>query len=363
MAFVIPSLGSGGAERVVSTLANELSAFYDVTIICFTKTDPFYKLGTNVKLLYCVDHIAPSTNMIQAIKSNYKLLKKLTKHLKKEKADVCIGFLTSANVLSALASKWVKIPCIISERIDPKNSKVNKFWDSLRRYCYKKATYLVVQTEEIKAYFANYFPGDHIYILQNPINRELTEKRNGHQYPKENFILNVGRLNDQKGQDTLIEAFSEMKNQEWKLLIVGEGKNRKQYEALISKLQLHEKVELIGSTKDISSYYNRAGIFAFTSRFEGFPNALIEAMHFGVPSISTNCPTGPSEIIKHGENGFLIPVDDKEELKAGLNELITNPEKRNKFSIEGMKSVEKFKSDNVIKQWDELIKRCLSSRT
>lgn len=361
IAFVIPSLGSGGAERVVCTLANELSVLYDVTIISFIKVDPFYKLDSNVRFLYCVDSISPSTNIIQAVKSNFILLNRLIKLLKKERIDVTIGFLTSANVLAALASKWIKIPCIISERIDPKNSKVNKFWDSLRKRVYKKASFLVVQTPEIKAFFERYVPKNNIYILHNPINKELTQKRNGIGIPKENYILNVGRLSDQKGQNILIEAFSEIESEEWRLLIVGEGKNRKAYEHLIGNLELKERVELVGATKDISKYYNEAGIFAFTSRYEGFPNALIEAMHFGIPCIATDCPTGPSEIINNGLNGFLIPIDDKEQLKICLKTLISDIEKRKKFGTEGMRAVEKFRSENVVNQWNELIVKCLSS--
>ncbi|RAJ16058.1 glycosyltransferase family 4 protein [Arenibacter echinorum] len=354
LAFVIPSLGAGGAERVVSTLANTLTTDYEVYIISFIKVVPFYQLHKDVRLLHCVDNVPPSRNIFNALKSNYILLKKINAIVKKEKIQLLIGFLTSANVLSVLAAKSNSIPCIISERNNPNKNKANKFWKLLKSFSYPKANFLVVQTREIKEYYASSVDEKKLIILPNPISNELSLKRDNEVF-KENVILNVGRLTNQKAQDVLIKSFSEIEDKNWKLLIIGEGPKKKEYEQLIENLDLKNRVIIKSKIQNIDKYYNSSKIFAFTSIFEGFPNALIEAMHFGIPSISTDCPTGPSELIKDGINGFLIPMNNEEVLTEKINQLISREDLRLSFGKNGQKAVDQFKVDAVVKQWNKII--------
>ena len=358
IAFVIPSLGAGGAERVVSTLANALSKDYQVCIITFIKIVPFYQLNKDVQLFYCVDKIAPSRNIFNALKSNYILLNNINTIIKREKIELLIGFLTSANVLSVLAAKSNSISCIISERNNPNKNKANKFWKLLKNFSYPKANFLVVQTKEIKEFYASGVDEKKLIILPNPISDELSLKRDNNVL-KENIILNVGRLTYQKAQDVLIKSYSKIDDKNWKLLIIGEGPKQKEYEQLIEKLDLKDRVTIKSKTKNIDKYYNSCGIFAFSSIFEGFPNALIEAMHFGIPCISTDCPTGPSELIEDGINGFLIPMNNEEVLTKKINQLISKEELRLSFGKKGQKTVDQFKVDSVVEQWNKIIKRCL----
>ncbi|MCM4172553.1 glycosyltransferase family 4 protein [Arenibacter sp. TNZ] len=354
IAFVIPSLGAGGAERVVSTLANALIKNYEVYIITFIKIVPFYKLHKDVQLVHCVDKITPSRNIFNALKSNYILLKKINAIVKKEKIQLLIGFLTSANVLSVLAAKSNSIPCIISERNNPNKNKVNKFWKILKNFSYHKANFLVVQTKEIKEYYVSSVTEEKLIILPNPISDELSLKRDKKAL-KENIILNVGRLTRQKAQDVLIKSFSRIDDKNWKLLIIGEGPKKKDYEQLVEKLDLKDRVLIKSKTKNIDKYYNSCSIFAFSSIFEGFPNALIEAMHFGIPCISTDCPTGPSELIEDGINGFLIPMNNEEVLTEKINQLISKEDLRLSFGKNGQKTVDQFRVDYVVKQWNRII--------
>jgi GalNAc-alpha-(1->4)-GalNAc-alpha-(1->3)-diNAcBac-PP-undecaprenol alpha-1,4-N-acetyl-D-galactosaminyltransferase len=359
IAFVIPSLAPGGAERVVSTLANNLINTFEVSIITYIKVEPFYNLHPNIKIHFCVDSISPSTNIFSALNSNYLLFQRISSIVKKEKIELLIGFLTSANVLSVLVSKYNSIPSIISERINPYSTNTPKIWQALRKITYPKANYVVVQTNEIKCYYSTNIKESKLVILPNPISDELTSQRENNPL-KENIILNIGRLTNQKAQDILIEAFSQTKNQNWKLLIVGEGPKKKEYEVLINNLELQEKVILVGKTKDISTYYNKSKIFAFTSIFEGFPNALIEAMHFGLACISTDCPTGPSELITDDIDGNLIPMNNKNLLVDKLNILMENEAKRIEFGKNAMKKVEQYEVDKVVNDWKKIIKSSLS---
>jgi len=352
--FILPNLAAGGAERVISTLANDFSTKYNVCIITLNKSEIFYALHKDVKTLYCIENIIPSKNIFDAIKLNCLLLKKILFYLKQEKPDLVISFITSSNILSIIATMLRNIPCIISERNFPNTNRTSKTRRYLRKLLYKKANFLVVQTEEIKNYFSSIIAEEKIVILPNPIAKELTKSRNSNSI-KENVILNVGSLTSQKAQDVLIKAFANIDNDNWKLIIIGEGGKRKEYEALIRSLKLQNKVILLGLTKDISLYYNSATIFAFTSLFEGFPNALIEAMHFGLPCISTDCPTGPSKLIENGENGFLIPINNQKKLENCLTKLISDKNLQNTFGKNAMSTTKQFDVDTVILQWDSLI--------
>ena len=354
IAFVIPSLSSGGAERVVSTLSNEMVKDYNVVIINFAANTPFYPLDDRIKLRYCRDKIEPSQNSWESLKLNYGLYQRLSAIFKMEKVDVGIGFMTAANVITILAAKANKLPVIISERIDPNHSETNFIWKHIKKWLYPKTDYLIVQTEQIKKFFVRRVSESKVRILPNPLSSDLCPNNNGNSKRK-NIILNVGRLSNQKGQDILIKAFANLNPLEWELVIVGEGPKREAYEKLIEDFGMEERILLVGQIKDISKYYRSAKIFAFTSHFEGFPNALIEAMFMGLACISTDCPTGPSELISNGENGFLIKVNDEKVLSEKLRILIKSQKLIESYSKAAQKSVQKFKAENVSKEWKRII--------
>lgn len=359
ISFVIGSLTAGGAERVVSTLSNQLMVKYEVHIIILTKCEPFYKLDKNIKLFHCREDFLPSSNIFQAIKTNYALYKSIYTYLKNNHIDLVIGFITSVNILTILASRKIKIPCIISERIFPEKYDIEIQWAILRKLLYRKANYLVVQTNDIREQFKTIINYDRIFILKNPIATELTEARNK-EYKKENIILNIGRLTNQKAQDLLIKAFANVENHDWKLMIVGHGEKQNEYEELIKSLKLDNKILLIGQTKDIAQLYNKSKIFAFTSKFEGSPNALIEAMHFGLSCVSTDCPTGPSELIHDGDNGFLIPIGNQKKLESRISNLMLDEKLRDKFGTNAMKSVIPYEARLVTKEWIQLFEKLLN---
>ena len=355
IAFVIGALTSGGAERVISTLSNALTNDYEVVIIAFRKGKPFYPLNTKVKVIFCLDEIPPSKSIFDSIRLNTKLLSRLIKLLKLEKIEVALGFITMANVLTIIASKFCGIPCIISERNNPYTDASPRFWKFLRRITYPLANTLVVQTQKIKGFYEKKIRPEKIVILPNPISKELSKKRDPN-LPKKNFILNVGRLHEQKNQKLLINAFSNLNSEDWQLVIIGDGPEKKHLNRLIQNSRNPKSIILAGKKQNIEEYYNRAKIFAFTSNYEGFPNALIEAMHFGIPCISTDCPTGPSELIDD-KNGFLIPVENQKALEEKMQILINNSALRNLFSKRSPAATKRFEEQNVIVKWKEIIDR------
>ncbi|MBU2996744.1 glycosyltransferase family 4 protein [Cellulophaga baltica] len=361
IAFVVGSLTAGGAERVISTLSNELIERYEVSIIQLVKEKPFYNLNSKIKIFSCREEKKISSNSIESITNNYYFYKKISSYLKEEKIDIVIGFITSTNILSILASRKAKIPCIISERNNPEiENAPKKKWNFLRNVLYKKANYLVVQTEQIKSFFDKLLEPNNVVILANPLSQEITEK-SLQKNTKENIVLNIGRLTEQKAQHLLINAFSNIDNNDWKLIIAGEGKLRDKYQKMIDDLGMTDKISLIGKTKNVVGLYQKSKIFVMTSKFEGFPNVLIEAMYMGLAPISTNCPTGPSELINSNENGYLIEIDDQKALENKLIKLIQNENLIQDFGSKAHIAAKPFEATKITSEWEILIKDCLNN--
>ncbi|MDB9961272.1 glycosyltransferase family 4 protein [Oceanihabitans sp.] len=357
IAFILPSLKAGGAERVVSTLSNQLINTFDVVIVVLYNCTPFYPLDKRVEIHFCKEY-SRTLSFTDSIRNHFDLMKRCKKYVKNAKADIIIGFTTTANIYSVLISKRIRLPSIISERIHPDYNIVNHFWNIIRKHIYPKSNALVVQTQEIMNYFLSFTDEKKVVIINNPLAEELVAQKNSVSL-KVNHIICVGRLDLQKNQELLIRAFSNIKRKDWKLLLIGEGQLRSHYEKLIIDLNIEEYIELVGNIQDISKYYNTAKIFVLPSNFEGFPNALIEAMSFGLACIATNCPSGPSEIIKDNENGFLIPVHDQMELENKLQLLIDNSELQKQFSLKAIESTAIFDAAYIADKWKELIYKVL----
>lgn len=357
IAFIIPSLETGGAERVVSSLANELIDDFDVTIIAYYNCTPFYKLDERIDFKFCkIDYIKGENSLM----THFQLFTRTYKILKSKKINLVIGFMSTANIYAIVSSKLLRIPNIISERSNPNYNDISNFWVKLRRLIYPYANKLVIQTNGIKDYFNDIINEEQFETIKNPLAKDLILKRDLNSI-KDKLILNVGRLSPSKNQDLLIKAFANIDHKDWKLIIVGEGEFKKELSRLIDFYKLEDKVILIGNEPNVSKYYNTASIFAFTSKHEGFPNVLTEALYFGLPTISTNCSFGPSELINDLENGFLIPVGDQIQLEEKLKILMTDSDLRKKFSNNAINSTVNFEGTKISLKWKSLITKLLNA--
>ncbi len=165
----------------------------------------------------------------------------------------------------------------------------------------------------------------------------------------------MGRLESQKNQLELIEIFSDLAVEDWKLVIVGSGSRKDELLIKIEELQLLDKVLLYEFTQDIASFYSRASIFALTSRFEGFPNALAEALSYGIPCVCYNCETGPSELIRHGSNGYLVDLGDRHSFKLHLETLSKDLDIRKIMGLKAIQSIQHLKSKNISKDYFNIV--------
>ena len=360
IAFVIGGLTPGGAERVISNLSNSLIKYFDVTIITFIESDPFYKLNDSVKVVSCFNELPKPNSFIGSLKLNYSILKRVSEITKREGINLLIGFITQANIKAVLAARLNKIPCLISERNDPLKNDIPKFWMLLRKFIYPKANCLIVQTEKVKQVYESMIKTKEMVVLPNPISSELSQLRAPYTANREKIILSVGTFNNDKRQEKIINAFNEIKSDDWQLLLLGDGPNESKLRDLIEELNLSHKVQLISKVKNVQDYYNKASVYAFASKAEGFPNVLLEAMHFGLPSISTDCNYGPSELIIDGENGFLVPVNDQDMFVKKLRELVNNDNIKKSFSVKSKESTVNYLDTYVTNSWKTLILKYLT---
>jgi glycosyltransferase involved in cell wall biosynthesis len=168
-------------------------------------------------------------------------------------------------------------------------------------------------------------------------------------------IVAMGRMRHQKGFDLLLKAFASCSNPEWRLVIFGEGQERKGFELLIRELGLEGKVFMPGVVKDSMSLLKQADLFVMSSRFEGFPNALLEAMACGLPVISFDCPSGPGEIIRNGVDGLLVAPEDVNAMADAMKRLMADGEERKRLGTRAIEVLDRFGIEKVMKKWEELL--------
>jgi GalNAc-alpha-(1->4)-GalNAc-alpha-(1->3)-diNAcBac-PP-undecaprenol alpha-1,4-N-acetyl-D-galactosaminyltransferase len=355
LAFIISSLGSSGAERVLSLMANYWAQNnYGIIVITFDNSTPFYLLEDGIKLEQ-LSLLKNSVSVFSAIANNITRIKIIRKKLIELDPDIVISFMTENNILSTIGCRIINKPIIIAERISYDFLK-SWVWVSLRKIVYRFSNALIVQTRYDKEKYnclANTF------VINNPLNlREIVLNTNR----AEKNILAVGRLNKQKGFDRLIKAFSHLASKDWKLSIIGEGSERSNLEKLIFDLNLEDYISLPGITKAIEKWYKKSSIFVLSSRTEGFPNVLCEAMAYGCACISFDCIAGPNEIITDKVDGYLVKNGDIYALSEKMDFLINNSEERRRIGKEAMKIRDRLNIDSIMSQWDKIIEKVLTGQ-
>lgn len=351
--LIIHSLYSGGAERVMSILTNYWAAKgWDITLLTFcSPTDsPFYDLDRAIT--YCPLNInQDSSGLLSALTHNWHRLRVLRSAIVHSRPDVVISFMTTTNILVLLATRGLKIPILVSERNDLEAYHPGGYWELLRRWTYQFADRIIVQTAKAAAYFPPSMQSQ-VTLIPNPVLRPLRSQVSEVTLPKHSIVA-VGRLEPQKGFDLLLRAFAALKNDfpAWKLTILGEGTLRPALLALCEELGIRDRVDLPGRAKDIYGFLKAADLFVMPSRFEGFPNALCEAMACGLPVISTDCP-GCCDIIRDGLDGLLVPRENVAELTGAMKLLLSDEAKRQALSARAPEVVERFSLEKIMDMWE-----------
>lgn len=359
--FVTSTLTSGGAERVISLLANNFAERgYEVEMIALTSISPdYYSLNPKVKFIHA-DKV-----------SKGGLLGELwwfRQHIKKEQPDVVIAFMEAVYEFVLLALLGTKVPVISSERKDP--ATLGPLRKILRWILLPTAKAHVVQTQHIKNYYSKRIQKK-THIIYNPVNERVFETSHDNDDDNDNpelkikderlnRIISVGRLYPQKNQKMMIEAFAKIapKFPEWTLVIYGEGPERDSLESLVSNLksQVSSHISLPGRCETVIEEVAKSKVFCLSSDYEGMSNAMIEALCVGTPVISTRV-SGTDELIRDGENGLLVDIGDTEGLAQAFEKLLSNQELRTQLGKEGQKLATQFKTDTIVDQWENLVHR------
>lgn len=342
---VLPSMVHGGAERVVARLSTQLSVLGNCcSIVMLREETVFYEMDPSVELFSAVPKRMAHANKVLA---GMMQLVSLVRHGRRWRPDVMIGVMTYSAVMTTLAARAVGARAIVAERVSP------ALWDRhglslrmLRNRMYKMCDGFIAQTAAASEAAKRWLPAERIRVIPNPA-RAITAYP---AVPREKIVLNVARLDRKKRQKELIETFAALNAPEWKLAILGDGKLRVELEATVRKLGVESKVILAGAVADVDHWLARSAIFVLSSESEGLPNALIEAMSAGMACISYDCETGPRELIRHGENGMLVPVGDTGALAAALQRLMVDPAWRNTLGAEAKKIAERLDHGLIARQ-------------
>jgi glycosyltransferase involved in cell wall biosynthesis len=358
--IIMSGLGAGGAERVASTLANHwVGRGYKVSVLSFEKASApsYYTYSKDVVIhrLGLPPARMPKHLAVAAFVRRIGTIRKVSREIA---PDVIVSFLTRPNVLTLIATHGLGIPVIISERSNPALQYPGPLWSWLRRSLYPRAFSLVTMTEGA----ANFFSQD-IRKITRVIPNPVTLPPEWRDLRGTNMLVAVGRLEPVKGFDLLIRSFADVASQhpDWKLKIWGDGNERALLEAMRDKLELRGRVHLPGLTSKAGTWIETADAFVLSSYYEGWPNALIEAMASGLPVVSTNCAWGPADMIRNGDDGILVPPGDPASLSTALSRLMGDPVLRSRLGKAARRSASRFSPDTVFAQWDRLLAAAMAS--
>lgn len=357
------SLAGGGAERVVATLANHWARQgWKVTVVTLEpESEDFYALAPSVRRV-ALNLAGASSNVLDALLQNFYRIKALRKTLKQLRPEVALAMMSTPNVILALAATGLAdVRTVGSERCYPPHAPLGRLWNTLRRKTYGRLNAVVALTSECAQWITANSSATQVPVIPNPSVWPLPVKPPAiapHALcaPGRKLLLAVGRLDAVKNFGVLIDVFSLLAERypDWDLVILGEGPQRAMLEAAIGDRKLHERVRVPGIAGNVGQWYARADLFVMTSRSEGFPNALAEALSHGLAAVSFDCNTGPRDIIRHGIDGLLVPVEDAVGLGQALDRLMGDAVLRGQLAARAVEARERFSIGKIAGMWEAL---------
>lgn len=363
--IVISSMGPGGAERVVSRLsADWVGRGRQVSILTLSPEPSFYELDARVEYI-ALDLMAPSGNKWAGAISNVGRLRVLRKTIRSLKPDVIISFMDKTNILVLLATRGLGIPVIISERTYPGSYRPGVEWEAMRRAAYRFASCVVAVTNDMRTALERRGIRN-IEVIPNPvvpIAASGSAIRDGDTERGAGIVMAAGRLEHLKGFDLLIESFASLHRAHpgWELVIVGQGELRDELTRQAGACGAAHRIRFPGIVDDLPKALAEVQIFVLCSRNEGFPNVLVEAMAAGKAVVAADCLSGPREIISHGDNGLLVPVEDAGALARALDQLMSDAGLRQRLGESARKVAETYSLDGVMQKWDRIVDEAIAA--
>lgn len=367
--FFVGSMNAGGAERVAATLVNAWAARGDEVCLVMThlgSQQSFYALHPQVKCVPLSQYLPKRGRWLKPL-AKARAIRAIYEDFQ---PDLVLSFLTNVNINVLFALKGVTTPVVVSERTHPVYSQSATYiLRLLRRWLYGRASRVVLQTAASARDFSRVQKHSHAYaVIPNPIDPKLLQRppayEEGVRMPPK--VIALGRLAKVKRFDLLIKAFASLPvaYHTWELHLYGDGPQRAALEQLAQEQGVSNRVFFQGRTDKPWQKLSESQLFVLCSAYEGFPNALLEAMALGLPCITVDCPSGPAEISAQGKVARLLSADaDVNQLADALEQLMGDPKQRRSLGMAARESVtRRYALEAVLSRWDELFTELQSNK-
>lgn len=368
LTIVIHSLSGGGSEHAAAAMASYWAeAGRDVMLVTLDSVEndqiafspKVERVGLGV--------MGESSGVWSAIKANQWRIQTLRDALVESAPDRVISLTDRTNVLTLLAARGTDLKIVVSERTDIRHHRIGRVWEWLRKRTYPSACSIVVQTEAVREAMKPIARQALLQVIPNSVSPLATplEKATLDLPEDRSWFVGVGRLSHEKGFDRLIDAFAQIAEHcsDWNLLIIGDGPEKSNLQNAAREHSLTDRVTFPGWIESPWSAFPpstppTASIAVLPSRYEGFPNALLEAMSQGIAPIAFDCESGPSEIIRHDENGLLVPQGNVLELATAMQTLAQDNDRRTKLASFAREVNDRFSPERIFAKWEDVLRDC-----
>lgn len=359
VAIVLHALGCGGAERAATLLADGLAARgHRVTVLTLDDGSAgFWPLRPDVERV-ALDLRAPSRSLVGALRVNLRRARVLRAALARVDPEVVISFVLETNVLAWLATRPLRTPLIASERTDPRLHAGKRAWRALGRFAYRRSELVVANSAAVARWLEGTLGHGRVAWVPNMV--ALPEPLPARASGERPFVLSLGRLDAVKGHAELLHAFARSPAAAgFELVIVGHGPERSRLEELARSLGVDARVRFTGALPDPGPLLRAAAVFALPSAYEGFPNALLEALAHGLAALATDTGAGACELIEDERSGLLVPPGDRAALAAALERLCADAALRAALGRAGRERARAYVPERVVPLWEGAIERVL----
>ncbi|MBE7011638.1 MAG: glycosyltransferase family 4 protein [Ruminococcaceae bacterium] len=362
--FFITNISYGGAEKMMTAVANKMAEEHDITFLAFKGNDIMQPLSDKIKYIY--DPLSNKKNKLISIPLR---ILSLRKYIKQEKFDLAVAFLHPTHYMLTIAAKGTDTKVLLSERGDPSKKKIKYHSNPVMNFFMKVALrgiFLILQTAD--GYVFQTTQARDCYskrsqkkscVIPNPIpDKNIPDRYEGE---RKKTIVNVARMElVQKRQDVLIKVFEllDEKYDEYELLLYGGGPDEEKIREIAEKSPKKDKIRFMGVSKTVLEDIRDDGVFVLSSDYEGIPNALLEAMAVGLPCVSTDCsPGGARLLINDGENGLIVKRGDSESLAAAIEKLIEDKNFADRLGKNATEVQETYKKEKILNMWKEFMEQ------